>query len=191
MKETSDEIIVEKVRIDTCLPGDNIHVPHSVNKSWKDIGHIVLVSIKTIPKNKVQLKYTARHFSDKIQKVDLDCSFIVERSRKILPVSKSENKIVTIEDAANAFLQEAGAHYLCRGGAHVKINQRTTEYMNNLLKSPRRLSKTNRKDDSYNAAISIEKVESLIECFALGRELTSFLENKTYLPRHLDVLFNK
>lgn len=192
MKTVPNEVTVERVRIDECFQGDNVRIPHSGNKSWKDIGHIVLVSIKPIPKGKVQLKYRSKFFSNKVQKVDLDCSFMVERSREILPITKPVDEIVTIEDAANAFLQEAGAKYLCRGKAHVSIKQSTTEYMDNLIQQSRLSKKYNDSLRLYRSTISVEKIESLIELCKFGRETTSFLrKDEIWFPRLVDSFISK
>lgn len=76
-------VITETLRLDQCRPGDSIRVPHSPNRSWKDIGAVRLKRIKPLAKaGLVQIKYQSQWGRDpKVQKADVDGSIMVTRER--------------------------------------------------------------------------------------------------------------
>lgn len=64
--------------------------------------------------------------------------------------------------------------------------------MNHLIQQSLLSKKHSDNLRSYRSVVSVEKIESLIECFTLGRESTSFLrKDEIWFPLLVDSFISK
>lgn len=87
MRVIKDRIITETVCLLDCEPGDIISFQSRFcTKANSVSGDIVIVKIKKIPKNKIQLKYKSswvwRNRENTVQKIDVSDKVYVRRRRK-------------------------------------------------------------------------------------------------------------
>ncbi len=88
MKIVKDLIINEQVPLKACKPGDCIYLAdRRVSGPPIMIGWVIIVKTKSIPGNKIQIKYQHKHRAwtsknKKVHKADFRASLVVELERK-------------------------------------------------------------------------------------------------------------
>lgn len=82
MTENQTRMIKEKIKLSACQEHDHVYMSHKTKSSnWLYLGHVILVKIKDIGKNRIQFKYRKEIYGGNVLKSIVPADIIVERTR--------------------------------------------------------------------------------------------------------------